>query len=215
MIKIIRKILWATLGVLILTGCGPIQSSKPCPMSPLVETGGWDLQKIDEAFRYACEMGTTTLVIVTDGKVVRSMGDITVPYNVHSVRKALLSALVGQHAGTGSSQINLESTLAELGIDDDPHPLKDLQKKATVLHLVKSISGINHLAAAEGGLMQKDKDRLLGKKPNIAGIKWAYNNWDYNALTTIFMQETGLSVYQAFKRGTVAQRPRLSMVGSD
>ena len=42
--------------------------------------------------------------------------------------------------------------------------------------------------------MQKDKDRRLGQAPNIPGTKWAYNNWDYNALTTIFMQETGLNV---------------------
>ena len=98
-------------------------------MTPTVETSGWDLKKVDEAFRLACEMGTTTLVIVTDGKVVRSMGDVTVPYNVHSVRKALLSALVGQHAGTGPNQINMENTLAELGIDDNPDPLNDLQKQ--------------------------------------------------------------------------------------
>ena len=201
MIEIKRMIFWATLGALILSGCGPIQSSTPCPVTSSEESIGWDLQKVDEAFRFACEMGTTTLIIVTDGKVVRSMGDVTVPYHVHSVRKALLSALVGQHVGTGPNQINMERTLAELGIDDDPHPLNQMQKEAKVLHLIRSVSGINHLAAAEGGLMQKDKDRLLGKKPNTPGIKWAYNNWDYNALTTIFMQETGLSIYQAFKQG--------------
>jgi hypothetical protein len=201
MIEMMRMILLAILGAAILSGCGPVQSSTPCPMTPPEKTIGWDLQKIDEAFRFACELGTTTLIIVTDGKVVRSMGDVTAPYRVHSVRKALLSALVGQHMGAGANQINMESTLAELDIDDDAHPLNELQKEAKVLHLVKSVSGINHLAAAEGGLMQKDKDRLLGKKTNIPGTKWAYNNWDYNALTTIFMQETGLSVYQAFKQG--------------
>lgn len=194
-------IFWTILGAMILSNCGPIQSSKPCTITPPVETNGWDLHKVDEAFRCACERKTTTLVIVTDGIVVRSMGDLTLPLHIHSVRKALLSALVGQHAGTGPNQINLESTLAEIGIDDDPDPLNDLQKQAKVSHLIKSVSGINHLAAAEGGLMQKDKDRLLGKETHTPGTKWAYNNWDYNALTTIFMQETGLGVYQAFKQG--------------
>ena len=205
MVDITRMIFLTTLGALILSSCGPVQSSKPCPMAPSDETIGWDLPKVDEAFRFACEMGTTTLIIVTDGKVVRSMGDVTVPYNVHSVRKALLSALVGQHTGKGPHQIDMESTLAELNIDDDPYPLNDLQKQAKVLHLIKSVSGINHPAAAEAGLMQKEKDRRLGKKPNIPGAKWAYNNWDYNALTTIFMQETGLSIYQAFKQGIADQ----------
>ena len=46
--------------------------------------------------------------------------------------------------------------------------------------------------------MQKDKDRRLGQTPNIPGTKWAYNNWDYNALTTIFMQETD-GLHQADK----------------
>jgi CubicO group peptidase (beta-lactamase class C family) len=123
------------------------------------------------------------------------------PLHLHSVRKALLSAIVGQHVGTGPNQINLESTLAELGINDKPNPLTPLQQQAKVLHLIKSTSGINHSAAAEGGLMERDKDKRLGNKPNLPGTVWAYNNWDYNALTTIFEQETGLTIYEAFKKG--------------
>jgi len=201
MYKIQRMIFVAILGAVFLSGCGTVQSSTPCLLTPAETTIGWDLRKLDEAFRFACELGTTTLIIATTGEVVRSMGDVTMPHRVHSVRKALLSALVGQHIGTGPKQINLESTLAELGIDDEPHPLTELQKEAKVLHLIKSVSGINHSAAAEGGLMQKDKDRRLGQAPNIPGTKWAYNNWDYNVLTTIFTQETGLSVFEAFKEG--------------
>jgi hypothetical protein len=33
--------------------------------------------------------------------------------------------------------------------------------------------------------MERDKDKRLGHKPNPPGTVWAYNNWDYNALTTI------------------------------
>ena len=99
------------------------------------------------------------------------------------------------------NQINLNSTLAELYINDSPNSLTELQQQATVLHLIKSISGINHKAAGEGGTMQPEKDRRLGHKPNPPGTIWAYNNWDYNALTTIFEQETGMTVYEAFKVG--------------
>ena len=49
--------------------------------------------------------------------------------------------------------------------------------------------------------MQPEKDRRLGHKPNPPGTIWAYNNWDYNALTTIFEQESGMTVYEAFKVG--------------
>lgn len=191
----------AILGAVFLSGCGTAQNSTPCQSTPAETTIGWDLRKLDEAFRFACELGTTTLIISANGEVVRSMGDVAAPHRLHSVRKALLSALVGQHIGTRPNQINLESTLAELGIDDEPHTLNELQKETKVLHLIKSVSGINHTAAAEGGLMQKDKDRRLGRVPNIPGTKWAYNNWDYNALTTIFIKKTGLNVFEAFKKG--------------
>ncbi|MBW2157894.1 MAG: serine hydrolase [Deltaproteobacteria bacterium] len=194
-------ILAMVLGAALLSGCGPKRNTTPCPLTPAETTSGWDVRNLDDAFQFACELGTTTLIVATNGEVVRSMGDLATPHRVHSVRKALLSALVGQHMGMGPMQINLESTLAELGIDDEPHPLTRQLKEAKVLHLIKSVSGINHAAAAEGGLMQKEKDRRLGQAPNIPGTKWAYNNWDYNALTTIFVEETGLSVYEAFKEG--------------
>lgn len=187
-------ILAVVLGAALLSGCGPRRNTTPCPLIAAQTTSGWDDKSLDDAFRFACELGTKTLIVATNGEVVRSMGDLATPHRVHSVRKALLSALVGQHIGTEPKQINLESTLGELGIDDEPHPLTEQQKEAKVLHLIKSVSGINHTAAAEGGLMQKDKDRRLGQAPNIPGTKWAYNNWDYNALTTIFVEETGLSV---------------------
>lgn len=93
--------------------------------------------------------------------MVRSIGDVTAPHHIHSVRKALLSALVGQHIGTEPKQINLESTLEELGIDDEPHLLNELQKETKVLHLIKSVSGINHTAAAEG-VMQKHATSFKG-----------------------------------------------------
>jgi CubicO group peptidase (beta-lactamase class C family) len=158
-------------------------------------------KKLDEAFKFACDLGSNNLIVVTNGEVVKSMGELDKPLHLHSVRKALLSAIVGQHVGMEPNQINLESTLAELGINDEPRPLTPFQQQAKVLHLIKSTSGINHPAAAEGGLMERDKNIRLGHKPNPPGTVWAYNNWDYNALTSIFEQETGLTIYEAFKKG--------------
>lgn len=161
---------------------------------------GWSPQRLDGVFGYAASLGTDTLMIVTDGETVGAMGDLGRQYHVHSVRKALLSALVGQHVGSGDRQIPLDATLAELGIDDRPNPLTPLQKQAIVLHLVKSVSGINHAAAAEGGLM-KEKQLRLGTGENQPGTVWAYNNWDYNALTTVFERRTGMRVADAFLTG--------------
>ena len=60
------------------------------------------------------------------------------------------------------------------------------------------MSGINHPAAAAGGLVA-DIQRRLGTTQNEPGTVWAYNNWDYNALTTIFETRTGLNIGEAFQ----------------
>ena len=167
----------------------------------MFSNAGWSRSRLNEAFALAEQYGTGTLIVMTHGRVIRSMGDVGSPHRVHSVRKALLGALVGQHLGSGPGQIDLDATLAQLGIDDRPHQLAAVQQQATVLHLIKSVSGINHAAAGEIPSMTARKRRRLGTEPNPPGTVWAYNNWDYNALTTIFEQSTGLSVYEAFLKG--------------
>jgi CubicO group peptidase (beta-lactamase class C family) len=189
----------AAIGLLMSSDALP-QSSKDNRAAAL----GWNEAALERVFDYAKSLPTDSLLIVSHGEVVRSLGDVSKRYNVHSVRKAFLSALVGRHLGTGPRQIDLNATLADLGIDDAAGPLTPKQRQATVLHLIKSVSGINHLAAAAAG-MQRDVDRRLGRAENEPGSKWAYNNWDYNALTTIFETRTGLTVAEAFKSG-IAER---------
>ena len=194
--------MWLISAAFIINGCVTYsRNGIECNLTITKANPVWHSEKLDEAFQFACELGSTNLIVATNGEIVKSMGELDNPLHLHSVRKALLSAIVGQHVGTGPNQINLESTLAELGINDKPDPLTPLQQQAKVLHLIKSTSGINHSAAAEGGLMERDKDKRLGNKPNPPGTVWAYNNWDYNALTTIFEQETDLTIYEAFKKG--------------
>lgn len=161
---------------------------------------GWKPSGLDVVFDHAASLSTDTLMIITDDEIVGMFGNIDKRYHTHSVRKAFLSALIGQHVGSGEKQIRLDATLEELGIDDSPIPLTPLQKTATVLHLLKSASGINHPAAAEEGLLA-EKRRRLGDGENTPGTIWAYNNWDYNALTTIFEMRTGMSIAEAFKTG--------------
>ncbi len=165
---------------------------------------GWKPKGLDAVFDYAATLSTDSFMVVTNGQIVGSFGDLSKPYNVHSIRKVFLSAIVGQHVGNGADQVPLNATLRELGIDDTPAPLSEVQRSATVNHLLKSTSGINHPAAAEGGLTA-EKNRRLGDGENQPGKIWAYNNWDYNTLTTIFEKRTGLSVAEAFLSG-IAKR---------
>ncbi|MGI9451778.1 MAG: serine hydrolase domain-containing protein [Geminicoccaceae bacterium] len=193
---------------LILTGerglSGRSMQPRPVDVTRLgaetTERLGWKPSGLDAIFDHAASLSTDTLMIITDGEIVGMFGDIDKRYHTHSIRKAFLSSLIGQHVGPGEKQMRLDETLEELGIDDSPIPLTPLQKTATVLDLLKSISGINHPAAAEEGLLA-EKHRRLGDGENSPGTIWAYNNWDYNALTTIFEMRTEMSIAEAFGAG--------------
>jgi CubicO group peptidase (beta-lactamase class C family) len=195
----------SVLGFLFATGKRGLSSAPMEPRSIKVtrlspadtERLGWKPTGLDAVFRHAATLSTDVMMIVTDGQVVGAFGDLKKPYKLHSIRKAFLSALVGKYIGSGDKLMRLDATLADLGIDDAPNPLTPLQKQATVLDMLKSMSGINHGAAAEEGLMD-EKNRRLGSGENKPGTIWAYNNWDYNALTTIFENRTGLTMAQAF-----------------
>ncbi len=107
-----------------------------------------------------------------------------------SVRKSYMSAMVGIYADKG--KINLNSTLADLGIDEVP-PLTAIEKQARVIDLLAARSGI-YLPAAYSPRSMKLPQR--GKhRPDEA---WLYNNWDFNVLATIFNQNTGKDFFEAF-----------------
>jgi CubicO group peptidase (beta-lactamase class C family) len=71
---------------------------------------------LDAARRKAEEIGSAAVMIVQDGEVVAQWGDVGARYKCHSIRKSLLSALVGLHVESGA--IDLGKTMDELGIDD-------------------------------------------------------------------------------------------------
>jgi len=66
-----------------------------------------------------------------------------------------------------------------------------------VKQLLQSRSGIYHKAAAETQEM-KDSRPLRGS--HLPGTFFYYNNWDFNALGTIFERETGTKIFEEFKR---------------
>ena len=162
-----NHVVWLITTAIIISGCATYSRNESEFNLARTEVNPvWDVKKLDGAFQFACDLGSKNLVVATNAEVIKSMGELDKPLRLHSVRKALLSAIVGQHVGTGPNQINLDNTLAELEINDRPIPLTPLQQQAKVLYLIKSTSGINHPAAAESGLMEGDKDKRLGHKPN-------------------------------------------------
>ena len=78
----------------------------------------------------------------------------------------------------------MSSTLAELGIDDNEPSLTDVEKRATVRDLLTARSGVYHPALYETPGMAAMRP-LRGS--HLPGTHWYYNNWDFNALGTIYL----------------------------
>jgi CubicO group peptidase (beta-lactamase class C family) len=155
---------------------------------------GWSSEKLAQARAYSERIGSAAVMIVDDGMVVDAWGDTTRNYHCHSMRKSLLSALYGIYVAEG--KIDISNTLQESGIDDHT-PLTEVEKQATVADLLKARSGVYIPAAGEAPIMKATRPERGSHAP---GTFWYYNNWDFNALGTIFDQQTGeKNIFQAFR----------------
>ena len=159
------------------------------------EVVGYSSEKLNYAKQFAAQSGYAAVMALYDGKVFFYWGDITKNYKCHSIRKPFLSALYGIHYALGD--INLDATLEELGIDDIAPGLTNDEKQAKVRDLLKSRSGVFHEAAAETEEMKELRPERGSHPP---GTFFYYNNWDFNALGTIFEQETDTKIFEEFKR---------------
>jgi CubicO group peptidase (beta-lactamase class C family) len=133
---------------------------------------------------------TTSMVIVRGGKIAWTYGDITQVSYVASARKSILSILYGSQVSNGV--IKLDSTLAELGIDDID-ALLPIETTATVRQILTATSGVYHPSNSPGD--GGDRPVRGSVKP---GSQFFYNNWDFNVAGAIYEKLTGRTVFQAF-----------------
>ena len=142
---------------------------------------------------YASEIGTATLLVLENGKPIIEFGDLDYPYMCHSIRKPFLSALYGIFVERGL--IDIDMTLEELQVDDLPPSLTAIEKSATVKDLLLARSGIYHEAAGESLSMIESRPT---RGSHLPGTFFYYNNWDFNALGTIFEHQVGDNIFDSF-----------------
>lgn len=140
---------------------------------------------------------TTAFLVLDQGRVVFDYGATTAPSYLASARKSVVSVLYGSAVADGI--IRLGATLGELGIDDIGGLLPQ-ERRATVRDLLTSSSGVYHPAAT--GLGPEEHPPARGSQP--PGALFHYNNWDFNALGTIFQRCTGRSVFDALAENLAA-----------
>lgn len=157
------------------------------------EEAGFSSKKLAALESYLEDAGSSSLLLISDGKVFFEWGDIYKKHLIHSIRKALLNSLYGIYVEKGI--IDTSVTLSEIGIDDIEPTLTELEKSARIIDLLKSRSGIYHLAAAETEGMEASRPERKIHKP---GEAYYYNNWDFNVLGAILEQKTGKDIYSLF-----------------
>jgi CubicO group peptidase (beta-lactamase class C family) len=157
------------------------------------EDRGWSSEKLGVAKAYADSIDTAAVMIIDDGVVVSHWGEIEKAFKVHSIRKSFLSALYG--TAVARREIDLYASLEKLGVDDNEPSLTPVEKQARVIDLLKARSGIYHAALYESPAMKAEKPTRGSHPPRSF---WSYNNWDFNALGTIYESATRDSVYHSF-----------------
>jgi CubicO group peptidase (beta-lactamase class C family) len=188
----------ALYSFLILPGsASPTAAAEVCPgatwerIAP--KDAGWSAGRLKKADAIAKELDTDSYLIVSGGRVVWEYGDPTLASNVHSVRKSIASILFG--TASDRKQMTLDRTLADLGIDDT-QGLSPTEKTANIRQLLSARSCIYHKAAYE-------TKEQVGRRPERhscrPGERWFYNNWDFNALGTIYQTVTGRTLFDAFE----------------
>jgi CubicO group peptidase (beta-lactamase class C family) len=141
------------------------------------------------------QIGSFAGMLVFQGVVLTSWGDITHPVTCRSMRKALLSSLYGIHVA--SNDIHLDWTLEKLGIDDTAPALTLQEKQATIADLLTSRSGVYHPSNYQTA---RDRALLPARGSHAPGTFWYYNNWDFNVLGTIFEHCTQAKIFEAFEQ---------------
>ncbi len=144
----------------------------------------------------AKELSTTAMMAVVGGRSLYEYGDLTTVSYLASVRKSVLAMLYGKYVANGT--IKLNKSLTDLKLDD-VGGLLPIERTATVADLLGARSGVYHEASNPGDNLA-DAPPRGSQKP---GTYFLYSNWDFNALGTIFEQETGQNLYDALEKDIV------------
>ncbi len=153
---------------------------------------GWSAEALAAARAYAATIRTSAAMLVAGGRVVDAWGETARRWNVHSIRKSLLGALIGIHEAQG--RFDLETKIGALGIDDR-QGLTPREKLATLHDLLTARSGVYHPSGYETDWMVAIKPVRGSVGP---GTTWCYNNWDFNALGTAFRRLCAPDIHADF-----------------
>lgn len=157
------------------------------------EAAGYSAAGLDSLRTFLERAGSESMMLLYDGNVFFEWGDIRRKRLVHSIRKPLLNALIG--AAGARPCLNLDNTLASLGITDSPVSLTATEQQATVRQVLQSRSGVYITSAAESEGMAAERPARGSHAP---GTFFYYNNWDFNVAGAIYERCADTQIHKAF-----------------
>ena len=159
------------------------------------ESLGWSASRIAALEASVDSLGSVAFMLVTRGRVVVAWGDTAKTFWTHSVRKSFMGALCGMAVADG--KLDTARTLGSLRIGEKDVTLTPGEQQARVADLLKARSGVYLPAAGENDIMRAARPARGSHAP---GTFWYYNNWDFNALGTIYRRSTGEDIFEAIGR---------------
>jgi len=182
---------------ILFIGCNthkPQFDGVPFEKDTSLEDTDFTAEKLDSLSNFLRKnLETSGMLILQNGKVVYEYGNIKEVSYIASCRKSVLSILYGKYVENGA--IDLNQTIGELGIDEDKG-LLDIEKTATIDHIINSRSGVFYEPVNSG----YDKKNILERGSVKPGDYFVYNNWDFNVAGYILELKSGKSVYQEIEQ---------------
>jgi CubicO group peptidase (beta-lactamase class C family) len=156
---------------------------------------GWDTGLLAAAkMMWESNGGTSAVFVAQGGAAIAAWGDVAARWPVRSIRKSLLSAMIGIHVAEG--RLARDQTLGELGVAETT-ALTDRERSARLADLLTSRSGV-YLPAAKETPSNRRRRRARGS--HAPGTFFYYNNWDFNVLGTLAERASGGDLFSDFER---------------
>lgn len=162
------------------------------------ESVGYSSAMLEALRAWVKTQDTTSMMVVVQGRVIFSYGDVAHTSKIASVRKSVLGMLYGKYVFDNT--IDIDKTVTQLGLEDK-QPFLPMETNATLIQLLASRSGI-YLPAREHPekLSAWDEGRYMPPRGSAyPGSQFVYNNWDFNAAGTAFEKLTRKNIYEALQ----------------
>lgn len=118
-----RALILLTVAVMsVLSTCSKSSSPRSSSRSSSQRAPSWSEDTLNAAAAYAKEIGSAAVLVLHEGQVVFSFGDITRKYMCHSIRKPFLGALFGIYVEIGMEDFSPTDCTYVFELSKSKHP---------------------------------------------------------------------------------------------